>query len=861
MKQKQASRKYFWSILVIVLSVGFITLLASIWTLYHSALESERQGLVELVESNVRLIDAVANFDADYSHEDHSGGAIGATLSQIQDFFLAKPGFGETGEFVIGQKNSNGFIILLSTRERSPDKDLYFPLDHHSKIAEPMQKALLGEAGTVIGMDYRAKKVLAAYMPSTQLEIGFVAKIDLDEFQQPFIKVSLLAAGIALSIIVLGSILISQIEVSESHAIGRNEPFGLKSKVKPKEWFIYRTLLMAIVTFVVSSVSVWLLYNASFETSEKRLLDIVEAQAAFIDVIAKFDVEHNTLDYPGGPKAATLQQLRDMASLTPGFGQTGEFVIGQYKDHSIEFLTTSRHLGKVVPPVHMVKDEARAIQRALSGQTGSLIGLDYRAELTLAAYKPLPRLSAGLVAKVDLKEIRAPFIKAVLVTSSIASIAILCGAILLWRLSILIQPPSEDTQHQLAASDSASLKSEKITPSLIFFTVGLGLSFFVFDLSLPLGAAGGVLYILFVLVGKLYPKRCHTLWLAVIATVLTVLGYFYSPQGGEEWVVIMNRVLAIFAIWVTALTVNLGLAHKKSLKLQAEELRKLSLAIENSPASVIITDPEGIAQYVNLKFTRLTGFERKEVIGYKFNHTRSEDTPIAQYRELWQTLRNGDEWQGVFHNKKKSGERYWEQASIHPLLSSTGEILNFVSLQEDITERKEAEEKLKYLACHDILTGLPTRNLCMDRLESAMAIARRNQSKLAVLFVDLDGFKIINDTFGHDMGDQILKAVGERLSLCIRETDTVARFGGDEFIMILNDLLTQENASTVAEKVIGAVSKPYYQENVVITLGASIGIALYPDHSENTEELIQKADQAMYRIKSKGKNNYAFIHS
>ena len=149
----------------------------------------------------------------------------------------------------------------------------------------------------------------------------------------------------------------------------------------------------------------------------------------------------------------------------------------------------------------------------------------------------------------------------------------------------------------------------------------------------------------------------------------------------------------------------------------------------------------------------------------------------------------------------------------------------------------------------------------MDRLESAMAIARRNQSKLAVLFVDLDGFKIINDTFGHDMGDQILKAVGERLSLCIRETDTVARFGGDEFIMILNDLLTQENASTVAEKVIGAVSKPYYQENVVITLGASIGIALYPDHSENTEELIQKADQAMYRIKSKGKNNYAFIHS
>jgi len=180
------------------------------------------------------------------------------------------------------------------------------------------------------------------------------------------------------------------------------------------------------------------------------------------------------------------------------------------------------------------------------------------------------------------------------------------------------------------------------------------------------------------------------------------------------------------------------------------------------------------------------------------------------------------------------------------------------ALQDEVTERRRAEEMLRHVATHDGLTDLPNRSLMMDRLDKAIARAKRNHSKCAVMFLDLDGFKPINDTLGHDKGDLVLRETATRLSHCIREVDTAARFGGDEFILVLSDLANAEDSVTVANKILSALSVPVDLSGHTAQVGASIGIALYPDHGHNAEAILKHADIAMYDVKVNGKNSYAF---
>ena len=180
------------------------------------------------------------------------------------------------------------------------------------------------------------------------------------------------------------------------------------------------------------------------------------------------------------------------------------------------------------------------------------------------------------------------------------------------------------------------------------------------------------------------------------------------------------------------------------------------------------------------------------------------------------------------------------------------------ALQDEVSERRRAEEMLRHVATHDGLTDLPNRSLMMDRLDNAIARAKRNKSKCAVIFLDLDGFKPINDTLGHDKGDLVLREAATRLSECIRDSDTAARFGGDEFVLVLSDLNTAEDSAMVAKKVLSVLTEPIELSDHTVQVGASIGIALYPDHGHNAEAVLKHADIAMYDVKDSGKNNYAF---
>ena len=676
----------------------------------------------------------------------------------------------------------------------------------------------------------------------------------MSEVKKPFVTASYKAAGIALFIIILGTLLIGQLEEEEPHG---KEAFALTSGVGPKEWLLYRILLLTTVAIAVMVSCIGLLYQSSSEAEKLRLLDMVDTQASLINSVANFDAKYNADDFPGGAIEATLKQVSNALQASPGFGDSGEFLLGRFSGYNIVYLTQPRHTHTHLPAFHIADRHSNAIKQALAKRTGTLTDMDYRGVAVIAAHTPIPMLELGLVAKIDVKELRAPFIRASLNTSAIALVAIFFGALLLWRLAQSQKKEEISGQHISISQGLAMVDATTVNPGLLLFTFALGVTLLSIDLWLPLGIACGLPYIFFVLTGKLFPKREHTLLLALIATLLIVVGYYYSPEGGLDWVVITNRVLAVFAIWLTALTVSLSQAQNSAQKVQASELRKLSLAVEHSPASVIITDTEGTIQYVNQHYTKLTGYSREESIGNKCNMTRSGKTPPEVYQSLWECLKNGEEWHGEFRNKKRSGELYWERSSILPITSASGKILNFVALQENITERKESEQKLKYLATHDNLTGLPIRRLCMDRLEKIIQMASRKQTKAALLFIDLDGFKEVNDTYGHEVGDHVLIETSARLRSCVRKSDTVARIGGDEFIVLLSDVADEQGAVNVATKILDKAGKPYCNSLVEANVGASIGIALYPRDASTAETLINQADKAMYKVKSQGKNNYA----
>ncbi|MBI2472920.1 MAG: EAL domain-containing protein [Planctomycetes bacterium] len=299
----------------------------------------------------------------------------------------------------------------------------------------------------------------------------------------------------------------------------------------------------------------------------------------------------------------------------------------------------------------------------------------------------------------------------------------------------------------------------------------------------------------------------------------------------------------------------------KRLQLNIEELRQtrerielLFHAIEQSTSVVIITDDKGAIEYVNPKFTQLTGYMPEEVIGKNPRILKSGKTPPEEYKRLWAVITSGGEWKGEFRNRKKNGECYWEHAAISSIRDSEGLITHFLAIKEDITERKRFEAHLEYLANNDPLTNLFNRRRFREELEDWIAQMERHESDGALLFIDLDNFKYINDTLGHQKGDEILINFAYLLRARVRETDIIARLGGDEFAIIL-PYTDAERAQSIAMQILELA-----RENIHVNNGrfhsvtASIGIALFPEHGNDAEKLLSYADLAMYRAKEKGRN-------
>ncbi|WP_051181734.1 EAL domain-containing protein [Thermithiobacillus tepidarius DSM 3134] len=289
-----------------------------------------------------------------------------------------------------------------------------------------------------------------------------------------------------------------------------------------------------------------------------------------------------------------------------------------------------------------------------------------------------------------------------------------------------------------------------------------------------------------------------------------------------------------------------------------QQLRLQRAAMVSAANAIFITDREGRIQWVNQAFTRLSGYTAAEAVGQTPRLLKSGQQDSAFYRAFWETILAGQVWQGEVTERRKDGERYTVNEIITPLLDEQGKVTHFVAIQEDISARKQAEAHIRHLAHHDGLTGLPNRLLFQDRLQQGIARAKRSEQMLALLFLDLDHFKLINDTLGHHVGDLLLQAVAERLRSCVREGDTVARLGGDEFTVILPDMSQVRDAALVARKILEALSRPFQLGERKVFVTSSVGITFYPEDGQSTDDLLKHADTAMYRAKERGRNNYQF---
>ncbi|MBM7868083.1 EAL domain-containing protein [Heliobacterium gestii] len=330
--------------------------------------------------------------------------------------------------------------------------------------------------------------------------------------------------------------------------------------------------------------------------------------------------------------------------------------------------------------------------------------------------------------------------------------------------------------------------------------------------------------------------------------------YFTRKDGALFPVSLVSTPLRVNDRIIGAVAAFRDISERKEVE---EKLLLAAKVIENTTEGIMITDAKGIIQSVNPAFCRSTGYTESESIGNNPRLLKSGRHDGQFYRKMWCSMQESGQWQGEIWNRRKSGELYAAWLTVSAIKDSHGRTTQYAAVFSDMTEDRRNQERIKHQAYHDALTDLPNRLLFIDRLSQALAQANRNHHMLAVLFLDLDRFKQINDTYGHALGDLLLQGVAGRLRSAVRDSDTVARLGGDEFTILLPQISTVEDAAKVAQKILCSFRHPWTFEGIPpFCTTTSIGIAVYPSDGEEAETLMHNADAAMYRAKEQGRNHY-----
>ena len=344
---------------------------------------------------------------------------------------------------------------------------------------------------------------------------------------------------------------------------------------------------------------------------------------------------------------------------------------------------------------------------------------------------------------------------------------------------------------------------------------------------------------------------------------LRVAGYY------RQMLYLVSVLLIAYAIYALVrferdrrqlTTAHHNLAEQFAALQRAEgELRLYGTVFTNAAEGMTITDADSRIVAVNPAFTAISGYEAGDVVGQTPAILNSGQQDKAFYRQMWSELIDNGHWQGEIWNRRKDGGIYPEWLSIAAVRDGKGATTHYIAVFTDISERKQSEARIHHLAHHDVLTGLPNRLLLEDRISQAMLMSRRSTRPMALVFIDLDRFKNINDTLGHEVGDSLLVQAAQRCLSVLRDTDTLSRQGGDEFVVVLPDLEHRQDAMHIARKLLATLGQPYLLAGHELTITGSAGVALFPDDGQTASELLRKADAAMYRAKEEGRNTFRFF--
>jgi diguanylate cyclase (GGDEF)-like protein/PAS domain S-box-containing protein len=362
-------------------------------------------------------------------------------------------------------------------------------------------------------------------------------------------------------------------------------------------------------------------------------------------------------------------------------------------------------------------------------------------------------------------------------------------------------------------------------------------------------------------------KHYRLVWISIALAILFWLGdsiidgLLFEKRGYFEELWPDDRK----ELWMRFLLVGgvlvFGIFAQYTVNRQEKSRLKLLLAgavLQNTNDAIMVCDAGNRIVDINPAFERTTGYSRSEVIGRSADHFSSGGHDSGFHQVLWAKLAQTGCWEGEILDHRKNGDVYPKWMSVTTISDAKGKVSHYVASFRDISEIKAAEKRLEHLAHYDVLTGLPNRSLLVVRLEQALSLAHRNHWMLAVIFIDLDHFKEVNDSLGHSTGDRLLTDVGKRLLHCVRDSDTVARLGGDEFVIVLDNVGNPDAVSEVLAKIKDSLNAPIMLNGYEIFTTASIGIGLYPADGEDAESLLRNADSAMYHVKNQGRDHWSF---
>jgi diguanylate cyclase (GGDEF)-like protein/PAS domain S-box-containing protein len=302
---------------------------------------------------------------------------------------------------------------------------------------------------------------------------------------------------------------------------------------------------------------------------------------------------------------------------------------------------------------------------------------------------------------------------------------------------------------------------------------------------------------------------------------------------------------------------NYGMLDKAALLSELGLMRRVFESVVNGVSISDATAPDLPLIYVNPAFEKMTGYSSEDVLGRNCRFLQRGETSHAELATLRNAIRRGEDVRVVLKNYTKQGATFWNELYLSPVFDSANRLTHYVGIQNDITGRVELKRRMEYMALHDSLTDLANRSLAMDRLQQSLERARRHGTMTGVFFVDLDGFKAINDRYGHESGDELLRAVAARLRLAIRASDCAARVGGDEFVLIASDLSCEMEAEEMKARVLSRIEEPLILDTARITPRASVGVSMYPRNGDSPQELLRAADLSMYLQKRTRSENGA----